>query len=89
MLLLNASSKSKGALWERERATRLCEMATQRWNGKIKGFIRMKAGFEAIMCSFSDSLDFVGSTRAGPFAAKGGISGGKPDSDNRKRYWPV
>ncbi|KIW71774.1 hypothetical protein PV04_00011 [Phialophora macrospora] len=71
VLLLNASSESKGRFWERERADRLCKLAAEQWSGKIKGFIRMEAGFEIIMCSFSDSLDFVQSTRAGPFAPTG------------------
>jgi hypothetical protein len=71
VLLLNASSESKGVFWERERADQLCKLAAEQWNGKIKGFIRMEAGFEIIMCSFSDSLDFVQLTRAGPFAPAG------------------
>ncbi len=71
VLLLNAASESKGAFWERERADRLCKLATERWKGKIKGFIRMEAGFEIIMCSFSESLDFVRSVKAGPFAPSG------------------
>ncbi|KAJ9606076.1 hypothetical protein H2200_009037 [Cladophialophora chaetospira] len=68
VLLLNASSESKGKFWEKERADRLCKLAAERWKGKIKGFIRMEAGFEIIMCSFSESLEFVHAVRAGPFS---------------------
>ena len=85
VLLLNATSESKGRFWEMERATLLCDLAAQQWGGKIKGFIRMEAGFEIIMCSFKDSVDFVQSVRAGPIAPKGQ----DPESEDRDNRWQV
>ena len=78
-LLLNVSYPGEGVFWERERAAGLCGMASKRGVGKVKGFVRMEAGFEIIMCSFSDGLDFVGSTKAGPFVPKGD----NPDSEDK------
>lgn len=74
VLLLNATNESRGRFWEKERAEGLCKMAAETWKGKIKGFIRMEAGFEIIMCSFSEDLDFLQAVRAGPFAPEGGES---------------
>ncbi|KIX06756.1 uncharacterized protein Z518_04732 [Rhinocladiella mackenziei CBS 650.93] len=79
VLLLNARNESQGMFWERERAERLCKMAAQTWNGKIKGFIRMEAGFEIIMCSFAKNLDFLQAVRAGSIAP----DGEEPPPDDR------
>ncbi|KAG9785216.1 hypothetical protein KCU88_g2528, partial [Aureobasidium melanogenum] len=70
ILLLNAKNESGSGdfFWENERAERLCKMATEHWDGKIKGFIRMETGFEIILCSFADNLDFVHAVRADRFA---------------------
>ncbi|EXJ53621.1 uncharacterized protein A1O5_13188 [Cladophialophora psammophila CBS 110553] len=85
VLLLNASSDGGGMLWERKRADGLCKLAYERWNGKIKGFIRMEAGFEIIMCSFSDSLDFVQSVRAGQLSPEGAA----PDTSEKSFDWAI
>ncbi|OAL19293.1 hypothetical protein AYO22_09837 [Fonsecaea multimorphosa] len=83
ILLLNATSEHGGMAQERERADGLCKLAHERWNGKVKGFIRMEAGFEIIMCSFSDTLDFVQSVRAGPFSPDDADS----STDNKGFGW--
>ena len=85
VLLLNASSEGRGAFWEGERANRLCKLAREHWHGKIKGFIRVEAGFEIIMCSFSDSLDFVQSIKAGHFSP----DGAEVDLDNKGLRWSI
>lgn len=64
-LLLNVTRKQHDGFWELERARRLCKLANETWQGKIKGFIRMEAGFEIIMCSFVENVDFVSAVRAG------------------------
>ncbi|KAI9742359.1 MAG: hypothetical protein M1818_003892 [Claussenomyces sp. TS43310] len=43
-------------MYDRKRARELCDLA-QDW--QIEGFIRMQAGFEIVMCDFSQGLDFV------------------------------
>jgi hypothetical protein len=68
ILLLNGSSEAGDMFREYERATGLCKLAEKQWNGKIKGFIRMETGFEIIMCSFVESVELFGVTKAGPFA---------------------
>jgi hypothetical protein len=68
ILLLDASSETGDLFREYERATGLCKLAEERWHGKIKGFIRMETGFEIIMCSFAESVELLGMTKAGPFA---------------------
>ncbi|EXJ79457.1 hypothetical protein A1O3_08959 [Capronia epimyces CBS 606.96] len=87
ILLLNVTNESDGQFWERERAQRLCQMATETWNGKIKGFIRMEAGFEVILCSFADNLDFLQAVRAGPFAAGDEVPDPDPDTDDKSLRW--
>jgi hypothetical protein len=68
ILLLNATDPSSDhrGYREFERAEALCTLSKTQWNGKIKGFIRMEAGFEIIICSFERDLDFVRAIRAGP-----------------------
>jgi hypothetical protein len=70
LLLLNTSGWGD-QIGEQQRAKRLCKLAADRWQGKIKGFIRMEAGFEIIMCSFADSLEHIRSSKAGPFLGNG------------------
>ncbi|KAL9091284.1 MAG: hypothetical protein Q9165_004918 [Trypethelium subeluteriae] len=41
------------------RAARMCQMAKERWEGLINGFLRMEAGFEVILCNFEKDLDPV------------------------------
>ncbi|EXJ96237.1 hypothetical protein A1O1_01363 [Capronia coronata CBS 617.96] len=84
ILLLNATNESDGVFWEYERAERLCHMASETWNGKIKGFIRMESGFEVILCSFAEDLDFIQAVRAGPFA--GGKDSSDPDDESPPRW---
>ncbi|KIW51104.1 hypothetical protein PV05_09855 [Exophiala xenobiotica] len=70
-LLLNVTDEDRHGFWEVERANRLCKLARDAWDGKVKGFIRMEAGFEIILCSFAEHLDFVQAVKAGPFAPNG------------------
>ncbi|KIV94220.1 hypothetical protein PV10_02008 [Exophiala mesophila] len=70
ILLLNRTDADDDRFWEYERASGLCKLSKERWGGKIKGFIRMEAGFEIIMCSFDQSLDFQTATRAGSALSK-------------------
>ncbi|KAK6338143.1 hypothetical protein TWF696_001614 [Orbilia brochopaga] len=71
VLLLNATGGYRDIFWEKERAEGLCKLARDTWDGKIKGFIRTEAGFEVILCSFSENLEFVRAVRTGPFTPKG------------------
>lgn len=41
---------------ERERASKLCEMAEKEWAGRVDGVLRMEAGFEIILCKFERDL---------------------------------
>ncbi|KAL9068876.1 MAG: hypothetical protein Q9157_006361 [Trypethelium eluteriae] len=41
------------------RAARMCQMASEKWQGQINGFLRMEAGFEVILCDFEKDLDPV------------------------------
>ncbi|KIV77497.1 hypothetical protein PV11_09287 [Exophiala sideris] len=76
VLLLNFSDTERGHMFgEFQRADGLCKMAKDTWGGKIRGFIRMEAGFEIILCSFKEDLDFLSAVRAGPIAP----IGEKPD----------
>ncbi|KAJ9493544.1 hypothetical protein H2202_010985 [Exophiala xenobiotica] len=78
-LLLNVTeNQDRHGFWEVERANRLCKLAKDTWDGKVKGFIRMEAGFEIILCSFAEDLDFVRAVKAGPFAP----NGQDPDNNN-------
>lgn len=78
-LLLNSSDTPRGGMFgEFERAESLCKTADDVWGGKIKGFIRMEAGFEIILCSFAQNLDFVSAVKAGPIPP----IGKKPDPNN-------
>ena len=46
------------------RAHYLCEnLARDRWDGKVDGYIRMEHGFEIIMCDFEKSLRETGSLK--------------------------
>ncbi|KAF3925409.1 hypothetical protein ABW21_db0209697 [Orbilia brochopaga] len=78
VLLLNATGGYRDIFWEIERARGLCKLAAESWGGKVKGFIRAEAGFEIILCSFAEDLDFVRAVRAGPFAPQGS----EPSSDD-------
>ncbi|KAI9744829.1 MAG: hypothetical protein M1818_001754 [Claussenomyces sp. TS43310] len=46
-----------------QRAHLLCELG-KTWD--IEGFVRMEAGFELILCNFSDGLDFVSHNKQPP-----------------------
>jgi hypothetical protein len=54
-----------------ERAKRLCHLASQDWEGRVDGFIRLEAGFEIILCNFSESLDVKRITREGSCCSGG------------------
>jgi hypothetical protein len=61
-LLLN---KQIDPIWEDyDRATQLCDLAKYQWGERVHGFIRMEAGFEIILCSFSNHLEIERITRA-------------------------
>ncbi|KAI1619338.1 hypothetical protein EDD37DRAFT_571222 [Exophiala viscosa] len=76
VLLLNFSDTERGHMFgEFQRAEGLCKMAKDTWGDKIRGFIRMEAGFEIILCSFKEDLDFLSAVRAGSIAP----IGEKPD----------
>lgn len=64
-LLLNVTRNQRDGFWDFERARRLCKLSNDKWGGKIKGFIRMEAGFEIIMCSFVENVDFISAVRTG------------------------
>ncbi|KAF2716687.1 hypothetical protein K431DRAFT_289211 [Polychaeton citri CBS 116435] len=49
-----------GPMNEQARAIDLCNLATNEWQGRVDGILRMEAGFEIILCSFADHLDFIG-----------------------------
>lgn len=40
-------------------AAGLCELAAQEWEGGVDGFVRMKGGFEVVLCEFKRRLDVV------------------------------
>ncbi|KAH0834369.1 hypothetical protein FOPE_03621 [Fonsecaea pedrosoi] len=81
ILLLNSTQDRHGGMFgEIERGKSLCKLANEAWGGKVKGFIRMEAGFEIILCSFKNNLDFVSAARAGLI----GPVGTDPDSDDHE-----
>ena len=45
--------------YDRLRALRMCRIASQEWNGRIDGFIRMEHGFELILCNFETNADLI------------------------------
>ena len=53
LLLLN---RELDPFAERERASLLCDLG-QTWG--VEGFVRMEAGFELILCNFSNGLDLI------------------------------
>jgi hypothetical protein len=56
---------------EYERAKGLCDLASHEWEGQVDGFIRLEAGFEIILCNFSESLDVKRITRVGGCCGSG------------------
>jgi hypothetical protein len=48
-----------------DRAHSMCEIAAEEWNNEIHGFLRMEAGFEIILCNFSEHLNVRRITRSG------------------------
>ncbi|KIW20843.1 hypothetical protein PV08_01421 [Exophiala spinifera] len=71
VLLLNVTRDERHGFWDYERARRLCKLADENWHGKVKGFIRMEAGFEIILCSFVENVDIVSAVRTGPSTPDG------------------
>ena len=37
----------------------MCRIASQEWNGRIDGFVRMEHGFELILCNFETNADLI------------------------------
>lgn len=71
--VLNSTERHQG-MWDRELATAMCAIATDEWQGRVDGFIRMEAGFEIIMCDFDKSVKLRRITRASS------VSGGGQDA---------
>ncbi|KAM3074110.1 hypothetical protein ACMFMG_003068 [Clarireedia jacksonii] len=59
-IIRNLSSASTAPNDDRIRAADLCEIGKQ-WG--IEGFLRMEAGFEIILCNFTDGLEFLSATQ--------------------------
>ena len=64
LVLLNRSSKDF-SLSDIKRATDLCSIAQDEWDGRIDGFVRANFGFEVILCEFEGAVALTDSTRAG------------------------
>lgn len=62
-LLFNDTIRGPG-FQEYNRAQKVCEIARDVWHDRIDGVIRMEAGFEIILCSFSRDLEVLRITRA-------------------------
>ncbi|KAI7497654.1 hypothetical protein KC367_g5706 [Hortaea werneckii] len=77
-------TKHGGPMGESVRAERLCEQARTEYDGRIDGILRMEAGFEIILCDFSQHLDVVSIAAANP-----GTDGPGPDarSDDMLSYY--
>ncbi len=58
---------------ERQGAQLFCRMAQDKWNGRLDGLLRMEAGFEIVLCDFSN-LEVQQVARVRP-------SGDKPGGD--------
>ncbi|WPH04642.1 Hypothetical protein R9X50_00753500 [Acrodontium crateriforme] len=52
-------SRGGGPMGESARAASLCNLAQERWGGRIDGILRMEGGFEIILCDFAKDLDIV------------------------------
>jgi hypothetical protein len=64
LLLLNNSmdcvpDHRGGMTCERQRASSLCHLSKERWNGTVDGFIRKDPEWEIILCSFEQQLHLL------------------------------
>ncbi|KAI9932376.1 hypothetical protein MW887_009889 [Aspergillus wentii] len=55
-ILFNDTLPPGGVGLESQRAEAVCRIASEEWNGRIDGVIRMAAGFEIILCAPEDNL---------------------------------
>ncbi|KAI9644473.1 hypothetical protein NHQ30_006494 [Ciborinia camelliae] len=71
-IIRNLSDASKAPNDDWTRAADLCKIGEQ-WG--IEGFLRMEAGFEIILCSFKDGLEFISASQRdeGSGVEKGGV----------------
>ncbi|KAL5343378.1 hypothetical protein BJX70DRAFT_385528 [Aspergillus crustosus] len=77
---------------EHKRAELFCSMAQEKWDGRLDGLLRMEAGFEIILCDFSD-LEVLKVARVRP-SDKGvpgvpGVPGGDIGMRARRLWLPV
>jgi hypothetical protein len=56
MLLLNLTDLDSPMAGEYQRAEGLCNLTKTLWENKIDGVLRMEAGFEIILCDFTEHL---------------------------------
>ncbi|KAK3368837.1 hypothetical protein B0T24DRAFT_341437 [Lasiosphaeria ovina] len=66
--LLLRGLREQSPIGELERATDLCDIATE-W--RLQGVVRMEAGFEIIKCNFSDSSELVSANQRPDFSDSG------------------
>lgn len=59
---------------EQARALQTCQMAEEKWAGRIDGLLRTEQGFEILLCSFERGLDLVRISQTKP---QGSRSGGR------------
>ena len=62
--VLCAGEHTDDPIFDGQRAMHMCQIASEVWNGRIDGFIRMEHGFELILCDFETSADLVRVERA-------------------------
>ncbi|KAL4926868.1 uncharacterized protein BDV17DRAFT_283071 [Aspergillus undulatus] len=78
---------------ETKRAELFCKMAKDRWKGRLDGMLRMEAGFEIVLCDFSN-VEVLHVTREQP-AKQGKPSDGGPGREQKwlpavaSRYWNI
>lgn len=63
-ILFNDSITAGGMRQELQRAKKVCQVATEEWDNRIDGVIRMEAGFEVILCATEHNLNPVRITRS-------------------------
>ncbi|KAF1989072.1 hypothetical protein K402DRAFT_391225 [Aulographum hederae CBS 113979] len=56
LLDVNLTQHLHPGFWEYDRAAQLCDLAQNKWVGKIDGFLRMEMGFEIVLCNFTEHL---------------------------------
>ncbi|KAL4906649.1 hypothetical protein BDW74DRAFT_190181 [Aspergillus multicolor] len=76
ILFRDQLGEGEGMRDEQKRAELFCQMAEERWNGRLDGMLRMEAGFEIILCDFEANLEVLSVNRVRPSAQGDGKSGG-------------